>query len=175
MAKIWKQIPGYEGRYEINQFGIVRSVERYITSKRAKPYLRPGIIRKTELSGAGYLQVKLCKDGKLHTRSIHNLLAKTFIHQPAGKTQVNHKDGNKLNNDLKNLEWCTQSENMLHSRRVLKDKANKPVVCYTPEGALLKRYPSIIQASEDTGVKPHAIIDYLRGRKYSKLYHWALP
>ena len=62
-----------------------------------------------------YKTVRLRKDGKPKTYKLHRLLAQAFLHKPEGKDHVNHKDGNKLNNSLSNLEWCTHQENMVHA------------------------------------------------------------
>lgn len=74
-----------------------------------------GKIRKLKLTKAGYLSVNLTKDKKIYHKYIHRLLCETFKEQVIGKNYVNHIDGNKLNNDLNNLEWCTPKENIIHA------------------------------------------------------------
>jgi len=106
-----KTIPNYEGLYSITKDGKVWShnVNRFmktqirtITKDRIKPY-------KTEL-------VKLCKNGKYKGFTIHRLLALTYINNPNNYNQLNHKDGNSLNNTVDNLEWCTAKQNMQHAK-----------------------------------------------------------
>lgn len=100
------RIAGYED-YGVNKKGDVYSFK---TNK----IMRQGKNRK------GYSQVCLTVDSKKHTKRIHRLVAETFIKKVYGKNQVNHKDGNKANNNVENLEWCDNSENQIHAYRVLK-------------------------------------------------------
>ena len=68
-----------------------------------------------EINHKGYMKVDLYKDGVRSTQRVHRLVAEAYIPNPENKPDVNHKDGNKLNNDASNLEWCTKSENMRHA------------------------------------------------------------
>lgn len=109
--EIWKDIKGYEGIYQISSLGNVKSLygwdgHAYITREKI---LHPAP------TTTGYYKVKLVKDGHRKDHKIHRLVADAFISNPMNKKQVNHKDGNKLNNDVNNLEWCTASENSQHS------------------------------------------------------------
>ena len=114
-----KQIKGFEGIYEIDEYGKIYSVERIVLSgKNLK------VIRKYErkekpqrLDKYGYKRITLCKDGKLKTISIHRLVAITFIEGDSRLT-VNHKDGNKLNNHYSNLEFISNNENLKHAHRI---------------------------------------------------------
>ena len=99
MSEIWKSILDYEGLYEVSNYGRVRSVYRY------KRILKPMI------SNSGYERVDLFKNKNRKQFSVHRLVALTFIDNPEGKEIVNHKDENKLNNHMDNLEWVTNKEN----------------------------------------------------------------
>jgi len=100
-----KLIPGTKG-YTITQDGVIRNSK--------------GKVLKTRVSRAGYSQLSLIdEDGNLIYRTVHRLVAITYIPNPENKPYVNHIDGDKLNNRVDNLEWCTPSENMLHAARVL--------------------------------------------------------
>lgn len=121
MAQVnWKDIEEYNGLYEISSNGVVRSCNRIIqrTYKSGKVVVQPLIGHNIKLSKnikTGYLECNLCKDGLTHTKAVHRLVAETFIPNPDNKPQVNHKDGNKLNNNVDNLEWCTAAENVRHA------------------------------------------------------------
>ena len=104
MVEIWKPIENYED-YSISNFGNVYS------SKRTR------ILKPTNTT-KGYIQVHLSKNGKVKNAPIHRLVAKAFIENVDNKPQVNHIDGNKKNNNVTNLEWCTNLENQRHARKI---------------------------------------------------------
>lgn len=106
LEEIWKRINGYE-EYEISNLGRVKSFKRD----------RKGKIMKPKFSGE-YLAVTLCADGQQERKTIHRLVAEHFIPNPSGLPWVNHKDGNKLNNKVTNLEWVTPSENNNHAYEI---------------------------------------------------------
>ena len=97
-------IPGYEGLYKVSRVGDITSY------KRKQP-----IVMKTFISPTGYLHLELKKDNVKKNYRVHRLVTQTYIDNPENKPQVNHIDGNKLNNSIENLEWCTSSENNKHA------------------------------------------------------------
>lgn len=112
MLEIWKPVKNYEGYYEVSNLGRVKRLERLQTypdghTQNLKEYISNGA-----LAIYGYLQVSLSKDGKRTKRYIHDLVAESFIPNPNNLKEVNHKDYNKANNRVTNLEWCTHQENM---------------------------------------------------------------
>lgn len=109
MEEIWKKIDGYEGLYEISNFGNVKSIPRNGTQVKTEKILKKYITR------CNYLVVVLSKQNKPKRIQIHRLVAKSFIPNPENKPCINHKDGNKHNNYVDNLEWCTYSENLKHA------------------------------------------------------------
>lgn len=111
--EVWKPIENYEGYYEVSNKGNVRSVERIVKSGRGYRTVSSTIL-KPSLGEWGYEIVSLCKDNKHLTQRVNRLVAQTFIPNPNNYPQVNHIDGNKLNNCVENLEWCNASQNMLH-------------------------------------------------------------
>ena len=116
MEEIWKDVPGYEGLYQVSNMGRVKSL------KRTREMNLPGHttapvnerIRKFGKS-LGYQEVVLSKDGINKHFRVHKLVAMTFIPNPRGCAQINHKNGNKHDNRVENLEWCTPSENQRHA------------------------------------------------------------
>lgn len=108
MREEWKPIEGFEGLYEISSYGRVKSFNVSSSGK---------ILRPSPDSG-GYLRTSLTKDGKRKYVNVHRLVANAFLPRIDGKTCVNHIDGNKANNRLDNLEWCTYSENIQHAFRI---------------------------------------------------------
>lgn len=109
----WKDIEGYGGVYQISSAGRVRSRDR-----RVYTYMKPGRYMKQNKSTCGYLYVSLAKaDGTRSKHSyVHRLVAEAFIPNPDGLTQVNHKNSDKTDNRVENLEWVTPQENILHFR-----------------------------------------------------------
>lgn len=108
----WKQIPNLP--YEISSLGKIRNLQ--------------GKVLKTYIQNSGYEQIKINYQGLHIHKSIHRLVAETFIPNPLNKEYVNHIDGNKLNNTVDNLEWCTNSENILHARKTGLNPYNKPTL-----------------------------------------------
>lgn len=111
--EIWKEIKGYEGRYIVSNMGKVRSKDYTHIHDHGKTQFFKGKELAAGLSNTGYKRVELNMNGKGKKFSIHRLVAINFIPNPLNKPQVNHIDGNKLNNNVNNLEWVTQSENTL--------------------------------------------------------------
>ena len=112
-GEVWRDIKGYEGQYQVSNKGDVRSVDRinHIGRRYSGRTLRPSYHTN------GYLQVDLRKDGIRISKLIHRLVAEAFIPNPNSHLEINHKDENKTNNNVENLEWCTREYNMNHGTR----------------------------------------------------------
>ena len=106
----YKPIPNYEGWYEVNRMGDVRSVDRYVTIGKQKAFIK-GKQLKSHISNMGYPYYTLAMNGKIKVMSAHRLVALTFIPNPNNYPVVNHKDENTHNSCVDNLEWCTQKYN----------------------------------------------------------------
>lgn len=155
MDEVWKPIPEFEGFYDISDKGRVRS---YLTGT---PVILKGF------KGKHYLTVVLYNGKGKRTFNVHRLVAEAFISNPEGKTQVNHIDGNKLNNSKDNLEWVTPKENAEHARE--HDLLGKAVVCVETG----KKYGSVTKAAIDFGILRTSIDNCLHGRsKSAGGYHW---
>jgi len=146
----WKPIKGYEGLYEVSSFGHVRSVDRVRIFKNGRKRFFPGkIIKPYPCTNTGYLMVGLKGGVKPVCASVHRLVAAAFL--GVSELQVNHIDGDKQNNHVENLEYTTQSENMLHAYRLGLEKGHagygkcKKVRCIETG----KIYESAVQAAKE--------------------------
>lgn len=152
---IW--IKGYEGLYKVSPEGTVTSFKR-------------GKIRilKPENS-RGYLRARLYKDAEVKNFLVHRLVALAFIENPENKPQINHIDGNKLNNSVENLEWCTASENCRHAVSTGLDPNSKITLQFSLAGEFIKEFTSAEEACRELGLKPSALCSCLCG--YSDTAH----
>jgi len=112
---MFKDVMGYENEYEISDTGIVKSKDRNCVDSLGRKRFRAGIVLHPDIAPNGYYRVTLAKGGRKKQVYLHRLLATHFIDNPLNLPQINHKDGNKLNNSLDNLEWCTVQENTIHA------------------------------------------------------------
>ena len=131
----WKDIKGYEGLYQISNLGRVKSLPRNGTIKEEK-------ILKYSLDKYGYPQIVL-NNKKHKCFRVHRLVAEAFLLNPKNKSTVNHKDGNKTNNNVKNLEWNTIKENNDHALRTgLQRYTGKKINQYTINGEFIRQWNS---------------------------------
>ncbi|MCF1614639.1 NUMOD4 motif-containing HNH endonuclease [Tetragenococcus koreensis] len=117
MKENWTEIIGYEGAYEISTYGRVKSLNRIIKNSRGTTMYIKGKMLKPNLNDSGYPKVCLHYKGKQNTFKVHRLVAGHFIENPDNLPEVNHKDENKLNNFVNNLEWCTSRYNINYGTR----------------------------------------------------------
>ena len=179
MQEIWKDIAGYENLYQVSSFGNVRSKDR--TIKRNSSYTGnlplKGRLLKPTINNAGYKRVSLCKAGGTKSFYVHRLVATSFIDNPQVLPFVNHKDENKLNNHVSNLEWCTNEYNMSYGtvgERISKAKSC-PVFQYDISGNFLCKYESITKASDITGFSISGIAMCCRKQYHTYMgYVWRL-
>lgn len=176
MKEIWKDIPGFEGVYQASTLGRIRSLDRTIirgASARRGPYeakLKGKIL--TQVTGVqGYQFVPLGKE--FPSRRVHQLIAKTFIENPYNKPMINHIDGNVKNNRIDNLEWCTNQENQVHARDVLKRKfgVGKPVRCIET-GQIFENSIVAANGNRSRAGRICLVCNHKYGRKTCMGYHW---
>lgn len=167
-----REIKGYEGYYSINENAEIINIKTNTT-------------KRPTLGNHGYYVIDLFKNGKRKTFLVHRLMAETFLPNPLRKKTVNHKDGNKQNNKLGNLEWATYSENHKHSyeklgrkpymtgRRGKLNHNSKPVFMCSLYGEIIERFDSISDAERETGNLNNAIVACLKGKnKTCGGYKW---
>lgn len=115
IKEIWKDIPGFEGFYQASTLGQIRRVNTIVNHPKGGKSKKKGKLIKQKRSKAGYMNITLCCRGVKTTKTVHGLIARTFIENPGNLPQVNHKDGNKSNSQFCNLEWVSGSGNMIHA------------------------------------------------------------
>lgn len=172
--EIWKDIKEYEGLYQVSSYGRIRRIEKEITvvtpHKGTFTKTYKGRILKPSIRGM-YYGVDLSKASKIKRKHIHRIVAETFIPNPYNKPEVNHIDGNKLNNNVENLEWVTKSENAIHAYRKLKrtPPRNAPITCIETG----KKYKKMLDAQKETGILITSICNYLAGKSsHAGGFHW---
>ena len=118
MTEIWKDIQGYEGFYQISNLGNVKSLERVVDKGNGILQHRKERIMNKRESVDGYYIAKLNVNKKSTSIAVHILVARHFIDNPNNYPEVNHKDCNRKNNQVDNLEWCTHQQNVEHSKQL---------------------------------------------------------
>lgn len=190
MEEIWKPIKDYEGLYEVSNLGNVRSIDREITTWNRYKYIK--IKHKGQLlkqhTIKGYKAVGVSKNGKMHNLQLHRLIAKAFILNPNNYPCVNHIDGNKQNNNINNLEWCSYSHNTKEAirlglkcitdkhreqTRLLGLKSGKKIAQKDMLGNIIKIFNSGREASLELGISQGNISMCCNGyRKSTGGYIW---
>lgn len=116
MTEVWKPIPGFESRYEVSNRGRIRSVDRTIMRAGAKRmYKKLSVVLKPRLDKDGYHFVSIYRNSKPHHLKVHRIVAEAFLQKADSKDEVNHKDFDKINNCVENLEWCSHQQNVRHA------------------------------------------------------------
>ena len=165
MEEIWRDIKGYEGKYMVSNLGRVKSLIYKRTGKEE--------ILKAYDNGHGYLFVILCKDGKDKTCRVNRLVAQAFLENPDNLPEVNHKDEDKTNNCVENLEWCSKLYNINYgtgrkrSAEKRAKKLSKPVFSVNKESGLIMWWQSAMEASRQTGIAQGNITQCCKGKNKS--------
>lgn len=137
----WKPVIGYEGLYEVSNFGRVKILKNIHKNNEST-------FAKIESIPNGYLRIGLTKNGNIKRYCVHKLVAIHFIPNPQNKPEVNHEDGNKQNAHYSNLSWVTKSENIKHAIRTgLLPIRTKEVYLFDNSGKLINKFPSIYKCA----------------------------
>ena len=157
----WKSITGYEGLYEVSDIGRVKSLWH-----GKEKILKPG------KNNCGYLLVSLYKDGHVKKLTVHRLVAEAFIPNQNNLETINHKDEDKTNNTVSNLEWMSLKDNInygTHNKRASETQINdknksKSVQMFDRQGNLLAAFPSTHEANRKTGIHHGSISKCCNGK-----------
>lgn len=176
MKEIWKDIKSYEGLYQVSNIGRIKSLKRHIKTYNGGEYVRKEKIKSIrKINTGGYSDVLLAKNGKNKTFVIHRLVAEAFIPNPQNLPYINHKDEDKTNNCVENLEWCDPKYNANYGNAIKKrvKKMYVKVEQYSIDGKLIKVWNSIREASEKLKIKNQSITRCCQGkRKTTGGYIW---
>ena len=170
MEEIWKNIEGYESLYMVSSLGRVKSLDRY----DGRGHRIRGCILKPRIQ-SNYCAVQLCKGGKYREQLIHRLVAKTFIPNPNNLPMVNHKDEDPKNNCVENLEWCDAKYNRNYGsiNEKLAKHFSKPILQFSNNNRLLKKWGGLREAEKHTGVDNRNICACCKGKiKSAGGYIW---
>ena len=161
LNEMWKDIAGYEGLYQISNLGRVRFLDKEKLTKNGTTYLQKGGIKSNYTTVHGYLRTSLTNEfGQLKNCVIHRLVAIAFIPNANNLKEVNHIDGNKENNCVENLEWCTSSQNKHHACKTglnngklghtgAVNKLSKKVAQYDKFGNFIKVWDGLREAERN--------------------------
>lgn len=171
-GEIWKNVEGYGNFYEVSNLGRVRSKERITEIQPYCHIVRKSRILKAQFNG-NYYRVVVSFNGKYRQVLIHRLVAETFIPNPNNLSEVNHKDEDKSNNDVSNLEWCTRLYNMAYGTKSARHSLfmtltkGKSVSQYTLDGVFVADYATIEQARKAVNITRGGIKNTCDGKQKS--------
>ena len=170
MEELWKDIPEFEGLYQISNTGKVKSY------RKSKKYKCPdNFILKNTLANNGYVQVTLYSETKRVKKLVHRLVAEAFVPNPNSYSSVNHIDENVLNNSAENLEWCTVQYNNSYgtARTRMAITRGRMIDQFLSNGQFIARYACISIASAISGVSYSRIKHCCKGEgSINSEYYW---
>ncbi len=180
--EIWKDVIGYEGLYQVSNLGRVKSLFRLMEYPNYNKVLNERIL-KNLINSKGYYCTILYKNKKAKTFLVHRMVAIAFIPNPYNKPQINHKDGNKLNLSLSNLEWASCRDNILHAyniglnyvsdkQRMILAERNKTTINKSARKVIDSKtgiiYPSIAHAARELKMQKNTLRIFLIGKYPNK-------
>lgn len=170
---VWKPYPDYPF-IEANQFGEIRTKDRVVTYSDGRKRLVKGRVLKQLLNHHGYLTVHVSVNSKSVRLLVHRIVATCFIPNPNGYPEVNHKDNDRTNNAVNNLEWCTSQYNNDYKKNFGTTSAEvlgRSVIAINPETFEVLWFESQRKAARQLGTYHSSVSDVIKGR-YSQTYGW---
>ena len=166
MVEIWRDIPEYLGLYQVSNIGRVKRLDRKIINN-GKHTIKKGSIIHQSKSLKGYMRVRLFINGKIKEELVHRVVAKTFIPNINNLPQINHKDENKDNNNVFNLEWCDSKYNNNYGHRIEKSvkKQSIEVLQVNKNGTIENSFSSIQNAGRITNISAGHICLVCQGKR----------
>lgn len=175
--EVWKDIKGYEGIYQISNYGRVKSLERIIEYIGKNQYTQFNMklkvnekLIKLSFDKDGYIQAGLATNGKVKTKRVHFLVAQAFIPNPNKYLCINHKNEDKSDNRVQNLEWCSVAYNNAYGSR------SKAINQYDLEGKFIQQWKNAVEATKALGLKNSGnIASCCKGKKHCNTvggYKW---
>lgn len=173
MIEQWKSIKGYEGCYEVSNLGRVKSIKRYVRKHNGIRTVKERVLKQC-YDEDGYKRVSLSSGNHRTTKLVHRLVAEAFIENPFNYPQINHKDENKENNCISNLEYCTAKYNTHYHNGIEKRAAKrKKPVCRMIGNSVIDTWESATDASKNLGICRTCIIECILGnQKTAGGYKW---
>lgn len=170
MVEEWRDIKGYEGKYQVSNLGNIRGLDR--KDNIGRPVKGKMISQGTQKNG--YVTVKLRFNGIQKTFRVHRIVADAFCDNPNNLPEVNHIDEDKKNNRASNLEWCTRRYNNSYGSGIEKRKSKYSYQCaQLKDGEVINTFPSMIEASRKTGIPFSSIQRCINGRyKSTHGFQW---
>lgn len=162
MEEIWKDLTEFEGLYQVSNTGFIKSMPRQGSR---------GGIMKGYIDKKGYIVITLRKDGHQWSKKLHRLIAQEFLPNPKNLSEINHKDENKLNNHIDNLEWCTTQYNNNYGTRTERASKHcgKPIICVETG----ERYQGAKWAGQVLNLDPSGITKACKNpNRTVGGYHW---
>lgn len=172
-VEIWESHPEYVG-IEVSTLGRVRTLDKVVSTEKSTQFFK-GRILKPASNSRGYLTVAVKVNDKFISKSVHRLIAQTFIDNTDNLPQVNHKDCNRKNNDVSNLEWCTASYNRRYREKYGVSSAEakgRPLFAINLESLEVARFSSQIEASRELGVNNSNITAVTKGKRNHAGGYW---